>query len=71
MAESNSTTVKSLLDIEVDLYQLHCVAKLAAASQEIPDPEHGSIDLISRRLDKLCGRLSELQTSMQTPEGAS
>ncbi len=71
MTENNSTNVKSLLSIEVDLHQLHCVAKLAAASEVIPDPEHGSIVLISQRLDKLCGRLSELQTSMQTPEGAS
>ncbi len=71
MAESNSTNVKRLLGIEVDLHQLHCVAKLAASSEQIPDPEHGSIVLIEQRLDGLCDRLSELGDLMKTPGGAS
>ncbi len=66
MTENNSTNVKSLLSIEVDLHQLHCVAKLAAASEVIPDPEHGSIVLIEQRLGGLCDRLSELGDLMKT-----
>ena len=62
---AEASPLRRLQDIQFELHQLHCVAKLVDGSDQMPDPEHGSNTLMKIRLGHVIDRVSELGDAIE------